>query len=48
MAPLSDILRSQGLAGRPKDRLFLATCKDALDQLLGQDVSKKKRARKKK
>jgi hypothetical protein len=34
VAPLRDILRSKKLADRPKDRLFLATFKDALEQLL--------------
>lgn len=34
VASLEHILRSKELAGRPKDRLFLATYKDALEQLL--------------
>jgi hypothetical protein len=34
VAPLRDILRSKKLTNRPKDRLFLATYQDALQQLL--------------
>jgi hypothetical protein len=34
VAPLEDILRSKELAGRDKDKLFLATYRDALEQLL--------------
>jgi hypothetical protein len=37
VAPLQDILRSKELAGRPKDRLFLETYRDALDNLLRSD-----------
>lgn len=37
VAPLEDILRSKELAGRPKDRLFLETYRDALTQLLQAD-----------
>ena len=37
VAPLEDILRSKALAGRPKDRLFLETYRDALEQLLEKD-----------
>ena len=37
VAPLGDILRSKELAGRPKDRLFLATYRDALEKLLKED-----------
>ncbi|MBI3854496.1 MAG: hypothetical protein HY293_02265 [Planctomycetes bacterium] len=36
VAPLRDILRSKKLADRPKDRLFLATYQDALEQLLNR------------
>jgi hypothetical protein len=35
-ARLTHIVRSKHLAGRPKDRLFLATHRDALEQLLKQ------------
>jgi len=35
VAALRDILRSKALAGRPKDLLFLATHKDALQQHFG-------------
>ncbi len=34
VAPLEDILHSKELAGRPKDRTFLETYRDALEQLL--------------
>lgn len=37
VAPLEDILRSKELAGRPKDRLFLETYRDALEKLLRDD-----------
>lgn len=35
VAALRDILRSKALAGQPKDLLFLATHKDALQQHFG-------------
>ncbi len=37
VAPLEDILRSKEMAGRPKDRLFLETYRDALEKLLRDD-----------
>jgi hypothetical protein len=37
VARLQHIVRSKHLAGRPKDRLFLATHYDALQQLLKKD-----------
>lgn len=40
VAPLEDILRSKKLAGRPKDRLFLETYRDALEKLLRSDSRK--------
>jgi hypothetical protein len=36
VARLSDIVRSKAMAGREKDRLFLATHRDALRQLMGK------------
>jgi hypothetical protein len=41
VAPLRDILRSKELAGREKDRLFLALYRDALEQLLRPHSRKK-------
>lgn len=38
VARLTHIVESKSQAGRPKDRLFLATHRDALRQMLGEDV----------
>lgn len=40
VASLLHIVQSKAAAGRPKDRLFLATHEDALKQVLGKDFPK--------
>ena len=36
VAPLKDLIRSKELAGRPKDKLFLETYREALSKMLGR------------
>lgn len=39
VARLTHIVTSKALAGRPKDHLFFATHKEAIEELLGRDTS---------